>query len=423
MDFVFSLSVVGILLVASAFFSMCETALTAASPARMVALEKDGDRKAARVNRILDIKDQMIGSILLGNNLVNISASAIATDTLVRMFGPTGVIYATIVMTAVIFIFAEVFPKTIALKFSDRLARYVALPIQMLITVLAPINYFVTRLINFFFSLFAGKNPFHDAEASLETLRGAIELHDSEEEEVQEQRAMLRSVLELADVVVEEVMIHRKNVEMVDINEPVEKTVQTVLNSSFTRFPIFRDNADNIIGVIHTKFLLRELLSIGNDTSKLDIGHIASDPWFVPETTTLYDQLQAFRERSEHFAIVVDEYGTYRGILTLEDILEEIVGNIDDEHDISVAGVRKLPNGGFMVQGNVTIRELNREFEWNLPDEDYNTVAGLVLFEAQSLPDVGQSFSFHGFRFDILKRQRNQITLVRMTPVPEKLAA
>ncbi len=189
-----------------------------------------------------------------------------------------------------------------------------------------------------------------------------------------------------------------------------------MLASSHTRLPIYEGEADNIIGVLHSKDLLRAVQASNSDIASLDIRQIASKPWFIPDTTSLFDQLHEFRERREHFSLVIDEYGALQGVVTLEDILEEIVGEIDDEHDAPVAGVRREADGSYLVQGSVTIRDLNREFEWKLPTEDYSTVAGLVLHEARRIPEVGQTYAFYGLSFEILRRQRNQITLLRIRP-------
>jgi Mg2+/Co2+ transporter CorB len=254
------------------------------------------------------------------------------------------------------------------------------------------------------------------AGSHLELMRGVIEMHEGPDEEINQQRAMLRSILDLADVEVEDIMIHRKNVQMIDGNQPPATIVDEILESPYTRIPIYRESQDNIVGVIHIKQLLRALHEVGGKPDKVKIDSILQDPWFIPESTTLFDQLQAFRERREHFAVVVDEYGSIMGIVTLEDILEEIVGEIDDEHDTSVLGVT-YQDGSYIVDGSVTIRDLNREFEWRLPDEEYATIAGLILFEAKMIPEVGQSFIFFNFRFDVLKRQRNQLVKIRITPL------
>ena len=405
-----------VLLVLSGFFSGSETALTGASKVRMTSREKEGDKRAALVNRIREKKDRMIGALLLGNNLVNILASALATSVLIKIFGEAGVVYATLVMTMLVLIFAEVLPKTYALHNSETMSMRIAPIIRVVIFIFAPITETVTWIVRRVLGLFGIDISKVGAGSHLELLRGAIEMHEGPEQETIEQRAMLRSILDLADVDIEEIMIHRKNVNMIDADQSMEEIVETVLSNPHTRLPVWHENPDNIIGIIHAKLLLKEMNERKGDIDKIALENIVMEPRFVPETTNLYDQLQAFRENQEHFAIIVDEYGTFMGIVTLEDILEEIVGEIDDEHDHAVEGVREQKNNSFVVDGTVTIRDLNREYDWGLPDEDYATLAGLIIFESQSLPSAGQSFMFHGFRFDILRRQRNQITKIRVTP-------
>lgn len=406
------------LLLLSAFFSGSETALTAASRARMLARAKEGNKRAATVNEIREHKDRMIGALLLGNNLVNILASALATSVLIKLFGETGVVYATLVMTLLVLIFAEVLPKTYAFHAADKMAMAIAPIMKIVILVLAPITALVTKMVQLVMKLLR-----IDISASqgdhVEILRGVIEMHEGSEQEVQDQRAMLRSVLDLVEVEVEEVMTHRKNVIMVDANLPTEKIVTEVLECPYTRLPVWQDEMDNIIGIIHVRALLKELQAHGGKVSKIDIKNLITEPWFIPDSTTLYDQLQEFRKRREHFAAVVDEYGSFMGIVTLEDILEEIVGEVEDEYDKTVKGVRRQSNGTYLVDGTVTIRDLHRELEWNLPDADYSTVAGLILHETQMIPEAGQTFQFYGFTFEIVRRMRNQITLLRITP-PEQ---
>ena len=405
-----------VLLCMSAFFSGSETALTAASKGRLHGLAKEGNKRAALVNKIRDQKDRMIGALLLGNNLVNILASALATSVLIRLFGEAGVFYATLVMTLLVLIFAEVLPKTYALHFADRMAMAIAPVIRVVTIVLAPITEMITRIVRVVLKAMGQDISMVSGGSHLEVLRGVIDMHTGPEEEVKEQREMLRSVLDLADVTVEEVMTHRKNVMMIDAEKKMDHIIDELLSSPYTRLPVWRDDTDNIIGVIHVRALFKDMRAHDGKVTTPDIEAMATSPWFVPETTTLFDQLQAFRTRREHFAIVVDEYGAYMGIVTLEDIIEEIVGEIEDETDEVVAGVSKQFNGTYLVEGDVTIRDLNREFEWEIPDGDYSTVAGLILHEAQMIPDAGQSFTFFGMRFDVVKRQRNQITLLRITP-------
>ena len=334
-----------ILLFLSAFFSGSETALTAASRARLTAIEKDGNKRAGLVNRIREQKDRMIGALLLGNNLVNILASAIATSILIEVFGEAGVVYATLMMTMLVLIFAEVLPKTYAFHHADKMSMAIAPIMKWVIVIFAPVTEAVTWIVRRVLRVFGIDISKVSAGSHLELMRGVIEMHDGPEQETVQQRAMLRSILDLADVDLEEIMIHRKNVRMINVDDPVDQIVEEVLDSPYTRLPLWKDNPDNIIGVLHVKMLLRAMRENRADIFAIDITKVALDPWFVPESTTLYDQLQAFRERQEHFSLVIDEYGSLMGIVTLEDILEEIVGQIDDEEDTPVPGVKNLPKG------------------------------------------------------------------------------
>ncbi|MBF0129536.1 MAG: HlyC/CorC family transporter [Alphaproteobacteria bacterium] len=405
-----------VLLLLSAFFSGAETALTATSRPLMHQLEQEGNRRAALVNRLVARREQLIGSILLGNNVVNILSSALATSLLVTAFGDAGVAYATLVMTVFILIFSEILPKTFALRHASATALAVAPFVNLLVKALSLPVKVVQVVVRLSLRLLgADKTREYDAAAIMTELRGVIDLHDAQE--VKDERAMLRSVLDLADVTVGEIMTHRKSVESIDGGQPATVVVDAVLNSPYTRIPLWREKPDNVIGVVHAKALLRAVRAHEGDLDRLDVVAVASPPWFVPDSTTLQEQLQAFRDRREHFAMVVDEYGTIMGVVTLEDILEEIVGDITDEHDVAVSGVRPQPDGSYVVDGSVTLRDLNREFDWKLPDEEASTIAGLVLHEARRIPEIGQIFRFHGFRFEILRRQRNQIISVRMTPL------
>lgn len=410
-----SLIVILVLLCMSAFFSASETALTAASRPLMHQLEQDGHARARIINRLLDRKERLIGAILLGNNLVNILASAIATSVLIGLFGDTGVVYATAVMTVVVLVFGEILPKTYAIHNANTLAQALARPVQALVVLLAPITGTIQWVLDGVLWLFGAKFTARaDVETALAELRGAIEMHSNEEVKVE--RAMLRSILDLDDLEVAEVMTHRRSVVMINADLPAGRIVDEVLESPYTRLPLWQGDTDNIIGVINAKVLLRAVRAHPGDIDSLNIAALASTPWFIPDSTSLLDQLQAFRERREHFALVVDEYGTLMGVVTLEDILEEIVGEISDEHDVAVTGVRPQPDGSYIVNGNVTLRDLNRELDWRLPDEEATTIAGLVLHESRQIPEVGQAFLFHGFRFEVLRRQRNQLTAIKVTP-------
>jgi Mg2+/Co2+ transporter CorB len=406
------------LLGASAFFAMSETALTGASRGSMLRLSKQGNRDAELVFSLFGMRERLIGALLLGNNIANIGASALATGIFTAWFGEVGVLYATAVMTVVVVIFAEVLPKTIAINAPDRISLVVARPLRMTIFVLGPLLVVIEVIVRVLMRLLGIKIGANQPILSpIERLRGAVDLLHSEGKVEKQDRDMFGGLLDLRELQVSDVMVHRTEMVMINADLPPEDLVREVLATEYTRIPLWRGKPENIIGVLHAKDLLRAIRAADGDTSKIDVSTIALPPWFVPEMRPVSEQLKAFRRRKTHFALVVDEYGEVEGMVTLEDILEEIVGDISDEHDVVVAGVRAQPDGSVVVDGSVPIRDLNRAMDWHLPDEEATTVAGLVIHEARSIPERGQSFTFHGFRFRVLRRERNRITALRIVPV------
>jgi len=405
-----------ILLMISAFFSGSETSLTAASRARMHALEKDGDKRARTVNKLLANRENFIGAILLGNNVVNILASVLATSMFTALFGQGGLALAaaTAVMTVLVLIFSEVMPKTYAITRPDSVALVVAGPISLVVKSTSWIIRVIQLIVNGVLRLVGVGAPASPLSAE-EEIRGAIDLHAAEGGVGKDDHLRLVGALDLKDLTVEDVMIHRKNIYMLDADLEPRQLIMKALSSPHTRLPLYRGEKEEIIGILHAKDLLRAALPLGGDVSKLDLDSILRKPWFVPETTPVQEQLNQFLSRGQHFALVIDEYGELQGLITLEDILEEIVGAIHDEHDVQVQGVRPQPDGSVNVDGWVPIRDLNRATGWDLPDEEAVTVAGLVIHESQTIPEPGQSFVFHGYRFNVLRRQRNQVTGVNVS--------
>jgi Mg2+/Co2+ transporter CorB len=389
----------------------------------MLRLAKDGDPQAGIVNRLLEAREELIGALLIGNNVATIVASTLATGLMLKFFGESGLLAATVIMTVLVLVFCEVLPKTAAIDSPDRVALSVARPIQSVVRLLAPvlaaIYWLVERILAAWGFRIGESKPILSAH---EELRGAVDLFHREGGVEKHDRDMLGGLLDLRDLTVADVMIHRTEVIMVDAGEPPEQAVAAVLAAPVTRVPLWKETPENIIGILHAKDLLHALRTVNGDASQIDLAKIARPPWFVPEVRPLSEQLKAFRRRKTPFAMVVDEYGETMGIVTLEDILEEIVGDITDEHDVAVPGVRPQPDGSVNVDGAVPIRDLNRVMDWNLPDEEATTIAGLVIHEARLIPDPGQSFTFHGFRFRVLRRERNRLTALRITPVA-KMAA
>jgi len=421
-DFIALLAIL-ICLLLSFFFAGSETALTASSRARMLRLEKQGDHRAAIVNRLLQSRERFLGALLLGNNAVNIAASSLATGLLLAWFGDVGVFYATIVMTTVVVVFAEVLPKTAAINAPDKIALLVAEPIAWVVQLFGPVLMGIEAMVRHILALVGisvGVNqPILTAH---EELRGAVDLLHHEGGVEKQDRDMFGGVLDLRELEVSDVMIHRTEMIMVNAGDSTEEIVSTVLAAPVTRIPLWRNSPENIVGVLHAKDLLRAIQAAQGELSKVDVMTVASPPWFVPDTTPLAEQLKAFRRRKTPFALVVDEYGEVMGLVTLEDILEEIVGDIEDEHDLAVPGVRPQLDGSVSVDGGVPIRDVNRAMDWNLPDEEATTIAGLVIHEARSIPEPGQSFTFHGFRFQVLRRERNRITALKITPLGRRVA-
>ena len=412
-----TIALIVVLVALSGFFSGSETALTAASRARMNRLAEEKNKRAALVLKLTDDLERLIGAMLLGNNLVNILASALATSVFLTLFGDAGVVYATLVMTAIVVIFAEVMPKTYAISNTDRFALAVAPILRFIVWLFAPVTKTVQWIVRGILRIFGvDVSETTNVLSPHEELRGAINLHHREGGVIKRDRDMLGGILDLADLDVSDIMVHRKNMTMLDASSSNEDIVAEVLASPHTRMPLWKDEPDNIVGVLHSKDLLRAMASVGWKPDALRILDVASEPWFIPDTTPLQAQLNAFLRRKTHFALVVDEYGGLMGLITLEDILEEIVGDISDEHDIDRTRIRMQADGSVIVTGSLPIRDLNRALDWSLPDDEATTIAGLVIHEARAIPEVGQAFNFHGAKFEILRRQRNQLAVLRVTP-------
>jgi len=425
LDTTFWLTVAAIILliVLSGFFSGSETALTASSRGKLRAQADRGSLGAAAALRLTEDAERLIGAVLLGNNLVNIMAASLATALFTRLFGESGVALATLVMTALVLVFAEVLPKTYAITRPESAAARVALPLALVVRVFAPVVAAVRWLVGMILRLFGVRTDPGTHILSLhEEIAGTLALGHAEGTVEKEHRDRLLGALDLSERTVEEIMRHRSQIETIDADAPPREIVEQCIASTHTRLPVYRGDPENIVGVIHIRDLWREadrlMRQAGGDYAALDalrVTDVARPPYFVPETTPLDEQMRQFLHRRAHFALVVDEYGALHGLITLEDILEEIVGEIEDEFDTdSTPPLQRTEAGEVEVDGAMTIRDLNRATDWTLPDEEANTIAGLVIHEAQAIPAEGQVFIFHGFRFEVLERQDNRLTKLRI---------
>ena len=403
----------------SAFLSAGRAALTHAARPRMHRLAQLGNRRARLVGVLIERRDDVIGALRLGNLVVNVVIASLTTALLASMYGVHGVLYAAVLAFGLILLLGEILPRSLTQLGPDRVALFLAPALQLTAALLGPIMEGGARLVRRLLRLPDPRlRPNRDAAAREQLLRGAIELHDEagDEKDAPDEKKMLRSVLDLADLTVASVMVPRGNVEALDAALPVARLVELVLASPHTRIPLYRGQLENITGVIHAKALFRAVHRHEGPLDQLSLQGFVTAPWFILETTSLLDQLQAFKRRREHFAVVVDEYGGLQGVVTLEDIIEEIVGEIDDETDVRVAGVEALDDGSFICLGQVPVRDLNREFGWRLPEDVATTIAGIVLHGARRIPEVGQTFAFHGFRFEVLGREGNRIARLKVTP-------
>ncbi|MCC5974411.1 MAG: HlyC/CorC family transporter [Rubellimicrobium sp.] len=414
------------LILFSAFFSGSETALTGASRGKLRSQADRGSRGAASALKVTEDPERMIGAILLGNNVVNILAASLATALLTQVFGDSGVALATLGMTVLVLVFGEVLPKTLAITYPEAVAARVAPVIRLLTFVFAPIVSIVRMLVRGVLRLFGVRtDPDTNILAVREEIVGALSLGHAEGIVEKEDRDRIIGALDLADRTVEEIMLHRSSIQMIDANLPVMEILDQVLDSPHSRLPLYRDEPENIVGILHSKDVLRGMRKLLNDDgpeagvlADFNIMEVAREAYFIPETTALDDQMRQFLRQRRHFALVVDEYGALQGLITLEDIIEEIVGEIADEFDAAAeTGVAQAADGSYLVAGTMTIRDLNRMHDWMLPDEEANTIAGLVIHEAQMIPVVGQVFSFHGFRFEVLEKDENRISALKIKPL------
>lgn len=421
-DLLFTSLAIFFLLLCSGFFSGSETALTAISRARVFQLVKENNKRAIIVSRLRNNKESLIGAILLGNNLVNILASALATSLAISVWGPSGVAYVTLIMTVLVLIFAEVLPKTFAIKRSEQVSLFVAPLIRLIVLILSPITRSIKWLIDQIFRALGIDTTDENAFISAtDILRGTIEMHHRQGQMEKQDRDMLGGILELEEIDVEEVMIHRKKVQGLDIEASIDTIIEEAITSPHSRLPMYQGDYNNIIGILHIKRLLKLIHQKGRENIHIaDIRNILTKPWYIPATTSLKNQLYAFRQRCQHFALVVDEYGSLLGIVTLEDVIEEIVGEIDDEYDtIDINGIVELSPNSWLVEGNTSIRDLNRHLDWQLPDEEANTIAGLLLHEARDIPEVGDQFVIaERYHFTVEARNERQIHQVRVKALP-----
>jgi CBS domain containing-hemolysin-like protein len=427
---IFSTVAIVLLLAANAFFVAAEFALVRVRGFRIQGLAQRGSTAAHLTTGMLDNLEAYLAACQLGITMASLGlgwvgepAVAALLEPLFRLLGLSEAALHTVAFLVGFLIFSslhivvgEQVPKTFAIRKAEPMALAVAYPLYLFYLLWFPLNWALNRASQAILHLFKVEQATHAEVLSSEDLREFIVASRYHGAMRKQEQDMLGGILDLADVEVSEIMTHRKSMETLDAGNPASQVFEQVVASPYSRFPVWRGDPDKIIGVLHSKDLFAAVHRHGRRLEGIDVADLCGPPWFIPDTTPLRKQLVAFRQQRQHLALVVDEYGDLEGLVALEDIIEEIVGEITDEKDIETLGIEPQGDGSALVHGWVTVRDLNRHFDWRLPDEEAATIAGLVIHEAQRIPEVGQSFAFHGFRFEVLRRQRNQIVLLRIVP-------
>jgi Mg2+/Co2+ transporter CorB len=410
----------------SSFFSISETALTSTSKGKIHRLAKDGNRNAIRVEKLIKNKESMIGTILLANNVVNILASAIATSVLIGMFGEAGVLYATIVMTTLILIFGEIAPKTLALRYPEKIALMSAGILLFFVKIFYPVTRNIQKAINKTFIILRIVKPEKNGQNSsedLEEIRGTIDLKHKAGSIVKYEKDMLEGILDLGETEIFNVMMHRKNIQSINVDQKLEDILQQAFAINHSRIPLWQDDEDNIIAILDIRKLFTCLHKNKGNSKDLKLEQFTLKPWFVPSGNSLQNQLTAFRARKEKFAIVIDEYGALLGIVTLQDILEEIVGDVEGAPNKNGLKMTKLKNDTYKIAGQSHIRDINRKLNWDLPEHDENTatIAGLVISRAEKIPEENEEFEFGDYHFKTSKVKDNKILFVKVKKLNKPL--
>jgi CBS domain containing-hemolysin-like protein len=430
-DTIFNLLLAAFLLFANGFYVASEFALVKTKRYRMDIMAEQGRFGAKLTQDILNNVEAYLACCQLGITMASLGLGWVGEPTVAAILEPilhplgmpdqavhlTAFIIGFLVFSSLHIVVGEQVPKTLAIREPEPVSQWIAYPLWISFIAFYPLNWLLNSASRSILRMVGVKESTYQDILTYDEIEGLVEASAEHGEVEQRHAEFIHNLFQFGELEVVDVMIHRTNMRSLDGNAPTDKIIAEALASPFTRLPVWVDEPENIVGIIHVKDLWRAIQAAGGDTSAIDVKAIATKTWFVPDTTPLTDQLNAFLKRKAHFALVVDEYGEVQGLVTLEDIIEEIIGDIADEHDVEIQGVRPQPDGSVNVDGSVAIRDINRAMGWDLPDEEATTVAGLVIHEARIIPEAGQAFTFHGFRFQVLRKNRNRITALRITPV------
>jgi Mg2+/Co2+ transporter CorB len=406
------------LLVFASLLSCFETSITAVSRARIHRLASEGDKRAKHLDRILREREKVVSVMLLANNVVNIAASAITTRVVLKLFGEEWFLVATVVLTIAVIIFSEILPKTIAIKFSEKVALFFAPSIHFLFFIFSPIVAVIQRVVDMMIGVFFTNVGKKTKESELEEIRDTVDLKAKEGSIFKYDKDLLDGVLDLSDTAISEIVTHRKDIESIDISLSIAEIAKQGAATNHTRIPLWRGSKESIVAVLNVRKLLRALHSHRGDIEKFELSSVTSAPWFVPATNSLRSQLFAFRKKKKHFALVVDEYGSLLGLITLEDILEEIVGEIKEEEDSHGINIIKIKSGAYKIAGKTLIRDINKKLDLEIEESDdaYN-LAAFVINSLGRIPEEKENFVINGHNFEILKKHGHDLVWIKCRKV------
>lgn len=403
------ISVVGLTFF-SALISCFETSITAASRAKIHRLTHNIPQ-AKLVEKLLKNRERVVNTMLLANNISNIIASAITTNLLIELFGEIGVVYATFILTFLVVVFGEILPKNYAIKNPENIAIFFATTINFLFTIFAPLLFFIQKISDLFLSNVKNK---HHHKSDLEEIRETVDFKAKEGAIVQYDKSLLDGVLDLSDTEIGEIMVHRKDINSINIDLPIAEIIELATASIYTRLPLWKNNKDNVVAILNTRRLLNAAYYCRGNLRKINLLDQTSEAWFVPTSNSLRSQLVSFRKKKKRFALVVNEYGSLQGLITLEDILEEIVGEIKEQDDLNL-NIVKIKSGAYKITGRTLIRDINRQLAWDLEEgEDAYNLAAFIINILGRIPEEKESFAIEGYVIEVLKKRDQDLVLLRV---------
>ena len=416
-----NLILVSILLVCAALVSCFETSITAASRAKIHRKAKDGDKRAKKIEKLLLEREKVVSVMLIANNIINILASVLTTQALLKLFGEVGLVYATIFLTVIIIIFGEILPKTLAIKHPEKIITKLSILIIILLKIFSPFVVITQKISSMVINLFSSKAGEDEGQSEFEEIRDTIDLKAQEGSIVKYDKDLIDGVLDLSDTEISEIMVHRKDISSLDIEQSITSLIKEATDIGYSRIPLWKGNNENIIGILNVKKLLKELHFYNGKLEDFNLKKVTSKPWYVPSSNSLKAQIFAFRRKKKTLSLVVDEYGSFLGLVTLEDILEEIIGEVKEQDDVNEVSIIKTRSGSHKITGKTLIRDINKKLDWQIEEgDDAYSLSAFLVSKIERVPENGESFKIDGYHYEILSKKHHEILIVKVKKLLNK---